>query len=374
MNTSKQINIMVMLVFAAVIAAGAYTIWDPHRATDAKTEQLTKTTDRGAYLFAQNCRTCHGDSGEGGAKGNRLALAPPLNRPDLQGRKAAGGPVDKADKDAAYKLVFNTVTCGRIGKAMPTWGDSQGGPLNPEQIKDLAVFITGGAAWDTSAGYAHEMADSNHIQLTKALDASSKTVFVSLVDPLGKDTFIKIDDELLKVDTVNKDNSSVTVERPQGNTTAAEHKAGASVLVEPALADPSKAAITQPACGQTLPVVAPTTAPVAPTGSPTAAPTPAANAQQLTVVGENIAFDKTTLSANATAPITIKFENKDDGVQHNIHFFKGKDATGQSIGATPLSTGPTAVDTLNLGTLAAGTYFYHCDVHPDIMTGTLTVK
>ena len=48
MNTSKQINIMVMLVFAAVIAAGAYTIWDPHRATDAKTEQLTKTTDRGA--------------------------------------------------------------------------------------------------------------------------------------------------------------------------------------------------------------------------------------------------------------------------------------------------------------------------------------
>jgi plastocyanin/mono/diheme cytochrome c family protein len=371
MNTSKQINIMVMLVFAAVIAAGAYTIWDPHRATDAKAVQLTKTTDRGAYLFAQNCRTCHGDSGVGGAKGNRLALAPPLNRPDLQGRKAAGGPVDKADKDTAYKLVFNTVTCGRIGKAMPTWGDSQGGPLNPEQIKDLAVFITGGEAWDTAAEYAHEMADTNHIRLTKPLDASSTEVFVNLVDPLGKDTFLKIDDELLKVTVVNKDNSSVTVERPQGNTKAAAHQNGATVLVEPALADPAKAAITQPACGQPLPVVQPTT--TGPAGTPTAVPTPAANAQQITIVGENIAFDKTTIDANAGAPITITFDNKDDSVDHNIHFFEGSSASGKSIAATDVVAGP-ATQQLNLGELAAGTYFYHCDVHPDAMQGTLTVK
>ena len=60
-------------MFAAVIATGAYTIWDPHRAADAKDVQLTKTVDRGAYLFAQNCLICHGDMGEGGAKGNRLA-------------------------------------------------------------------------------------------------------------------------------------------------------------------------------------------------------------------------------------------------------------------------------------------------------------
>ena len=29
MNTTKQINIMVALVFIAVITAGAYTMWDP---------------------------------------------------------------------------------------------------------------------------------------------------------------------------------------------------------------------------------------------------------------------------------------------------------------------------------------------------------
>ena len=370
MNTSKQIKIMVLLVFAAVIAAGAYTVWDPHRAADAKSVQLEKTLNRGAYLFAQNCRTCHGDMGEGGAKGNRLSLAPPLNRPDLQGRKALGGPVTKADKDAAYNLVFNTITCGRIGKAMPTWGDSQGGPLNPEQIKDLAIFITTGTDWQTADEYANEASDTNHITLKSDIDASATTMQVNNATPLGADTYIKLDDELIHITKSDANTNTLTVERAAGNTDAAAHKAGVAVLAEPALVtDLSKVAITQPACGQPLPVVQATK----PAGTPTAAATPAANAQTLTVVGENIAFDKTTLSANASAPITIDFDNKDDGVDHNIHFFKGADASGASVGATDVAAGPVK-QTLNLGTLAPGTYYYHCDVHPDAMTGTLTVK
>ncbi len=89
MNTSKQINIMVALVFAAVIAAGAYTIWDPHRAVDAQERQLDKTVNRGAFLFSQNCRVCHGDRGEGGQAANRMtagAAARP-HGPAGQGRE-----------------------------------------------------------------------------------------------------------------------------------------------------------------------------------------------------------------------------------------------------------------------------------------------
>ena len=93
MNTSKQITVMVVLVFIAVLATGAYTLWDPSRATDARATQLQKTVDRGAFTFSQNCRVCHGDAGEGGAASNRLAQAPPLNRPDLQGVK--NGAVDE---------------------------------------------------------------------------------------------------------------------------------------------------------------------------------------------------------------------------------------------------------------------------------------
>lgn len=371
MNTSKQINIMILLVFVAVIAAGAYTIWDPTRASEARTRQLQLTLDRGAYLFAQNCRACHGDAGEGGAKGNRLVLAPPLNRLDLQGRKTAGGPVDLAAQNAAYKLVFNTITCGRVGKAMPTWGDTQGGPLNAEQITDLTIFITNGTAWGTADTYANELSNTSFLTLTKALDSTSTVVAISNVTPLAKDTYIKIDNELMDVTAVDKSAGTVTVQRPSGNTKAAAHKAGAEVLVEPPILDPTKVAITQPACGQLLPPVVPTT--TGPAGTPTAVPTPAANAQKITIVGENILFDKTAITANATAPITITFDNKDAGVPHNIQFFNGNSNTAPSIGMTEIATGPVT-QTLSLGTLKPGTYYYQCDVHPTTMYGTLTVK
>jgi len=286
--------------------------------------------------------------------------------------------------DQAYKLVFNTVTCGRVGKAMPTWGDSQGGPLNPEQIKDLAVFVTQGTSWDVAAEDALHFANSNNLTLTKPLDSSSTEVFISNIAPLGKDTYIKVvkpsestdpsKGELMLISDItdaNKAAGSVTVERPQGNTTAAAHDAGDMVLIEPPIVDPAKAAITQPACGQQLPVVQPTSA--GPAGTPTAAPTPAANAQHLALVGENIQFDTSTLTANAANPIVIDFNNKDDGVEHNVHVFKGTDASGESVGQTDIAAGPTT-QTLDLGTLAPGTYYYHCDVHPDAMTGTLTVQ
>src|SRR4051812_38320268 len=144
MNTSKQINIIVALVFLAVVATGAYTMWDPERASEAKDSQLQRTMERGAFLFAQNCRVCHGDAGEGGATANRLnikgvAVAPALNRPDLQGKDANGG-VSEQNKSQAFTLIVNTITCGRVGKAMPTWGQSQGGTLNDEQIRQLATF------------------------------------------------------------------------------------------------------------------------------------------------------------------------------------------------------------------------------------------
>lgn len=367
MNTSKQIKIMVLMVFISVIAAGAYTVWDPHRAADAKTVQLQKTVDRGGYLFAQNCRACHGDSGEGGSKANRLSLSPPLNRPDLQGKKNADSPVDKAAKDAAYKLVFNTITCGRVGKAMPTWGDSQGGPLNPEQIKDLAIFVTEGTGWDFAAEEAHTLADANHIRLTQQAGSGSATIYVTNAAVLGKDTYLKIDDELLHVSAVQADQNILTVDRGQGNTKAAAHDKGATVLVEPPLLDPAKVAITQPACGQTAPI--PVTSPA---GTPSAPSTPAANAQQLTITASNIAFDKSTLEATAGQPITVTFDNKDNGVPHNIEFFKGADATAPKIAGTDIATGPVT-QTLNLPALDAGTYFFHCVVHPATMNGTLTV-
>jgi plastocyanin len=142
-----------------------------------------------------------------------------------------------------------------------------------------------------------------------------------------------------------------------------------------------------PASG-TRPPATPATTPAVPTqaartpaaGTPSAAATPTAATAaagtpsagtKITVTASNILFDKTALTAPA-GQVTIELVNNDAGVPHNIHFFKGNDATGESVGMTPITTGPTT-DTIAL-TFEKGTYFYQCDVHPTTMTGKLTVS
>jgi plastocyanin len=112
------------------------------------------------------------------------------------------------------------------------------------------------------------------------------------------------------------------------------------------------------------------TAVAAPASTPTAsAPAPAA---QLTVVAASVRF----LQSSLTAPVglvTITFDNRDEGISHNLHVFSGSDAFGAEIGSTEIRAGAVQ-QTLALGELAAGTYFYQCDVHPSRMMGTLTVS
>ena len=64
--------------------------------------------------------------------------------------------------------------------------------------------------------------------------------------------------------------------------------------------------------------------------------------------------------------LTVVVDNRDKGVNHNVHF-----ASVKGSPATDLEEGPSTQQ-LEL-TLAAGTYAYVCDLHTN-MTGTLTVS
>ncbi|MEX2246869.1 MAG: cupredoxin domain-containing protein [Dehalococcoidia bacterium] len=108
-----------------------------------------------------------------------------------------------------------------------------------------------------------------------------------------------------------------------------------------------------------------------PTIAPTVALTPQPAGTTLSIAAVGSVFDVESFEAPAGV-IMIEFDNRDAGVLHNIHVFRGDDATGEDMGATELEVGPL-VQTLQL-TLEPGTYYIVCDAHPTTMQGTLVVQ
>jgi len=127
-----------------------------------------------------------------------------------------------------------------------------------------------------------------------------------------------------------------------------------------------------PAARTTEPTSAPASVPTdapAPTAEATDAP---AQPSEVTLVASSVRFEQQSLAA-AAGEVTIAFDNRDQGLPHNVHVFRGNDASGDDIGSTEIETGAVR-QTLALGDLAAGSYFYQCDVHPSQMTGTLAIS
>jgi plastocyanin len=114
------------------------------------------------------------------------------------------------------------------------------------------------------------------------------------------------------------------------------------------------------------------TPPPRPTGSAPPAGGPATGSTTLQITAFNLLFNPRTLSAPANTPITVRLDNQDVGVLHNFSVYTNSQLTTR-IFIGELITGPNAIN-YNFTTPAAGSYFFRCDVHPDTMTGTLTVR
>jgi plastocyanin len=104
------------------------------------------------------------------------------------------------------------------------------------------------------------------------------------------------------------------------------------------------------------------------TGTPTA-PAPSGSSgsggDAIVIVAKDLKFDKTALTVAADEPVEIVLDNQ-ESVPHNIAI---SDASGASVFKGEIVTGAQVTNAVPA--LAAGTYTFICEVHPD-MKGTIT--
>jgi len=112
------------------------------------------------------------------------------------------------------------------------------------------------------------------------------------------------------------------------------------------------------------------TPPATSTGGPECT---AAQNGALTVTAQGLAFDTNCIEIPAGQKVTIHFDNKDAGTQHNIAIFPNSKDLTHPLFTGDLVTGPDTAD-YTVGPFKPGNdYYFHCDVHPTTMFGTFKV-
>lgn len=86
----------------------------------------------------------------------------------------------------------------------------------------------------------------------------------------------------------------------------------------------------------------------------------------------NIAYSTTSLTL-APGDATIDFKNADTA-PHNVHIYAGADATAPSVFMGNIVPPGGSATYKVTGLTAGSSYFFHCDVHPTQMMGTITVS
>ena len=84
-----------------------------------------------------------------------------------------------------------------------------------------------------------------------------------------------------------------------------------------------------------------------------------------TIVSPDSSFDVTTIHVPVGEPVDFTYDNRHDGVPHNLH------VSGNGLDAlTPVRPGKI-VQELTVTFPEAGRYDYICDIHPDTMRGVV---
>ncbi len=132
-SSARSVGFLAVLII--IVFVSGYYLYDTGipgvyagRQAAAQTDLQVTEVANGYALFEANCARCHGVQGQG-------LVGPPLN--------------DQAKllTHLTPQYLRNVLTvggryvCGNPNSLMPIWSDTNGGPLNYEQIADIIAFI-----------------------------------------------------------------------------------------------------------------------------------------------------------------------------------------------------------------------------------------
>ena len=92
----------------------------------------------------------------------------------------------------------------------------------------------------------------------------------------------------------------------------------------------------------------------------------------ITLVAQNVKFDKNTITVPHGAQVTVTLNNMDSGVPHNFAVYTDSSAS-TSIFKGQIVNGPGTMTYTFTAPSTPGTYYFRCDVHPTTMNGQFIV-
>ncbi|NIO04627.1 MAG: hypothetical protein GTN74_08430 [Proteobacteria bacterium] len=130
----KQITWCFLLTAAIAIFMTIYWIFEPSRLKATTEKMRLEAVERGRPLYLTHCADCHGKNGEGSK------TVSPIN---------SKGFLEEVDDAVIYKMIER----GIPQTGMAPLGDTEGGPLNKEQIENIVTLIRD---WEETAPLLEE--------------------------------------------------------------------------------------------------------------------------------------------------------------------------------------------------------------------------
>jgi len=135
-----------------MVIFGYSALREPTRLDQFTRAELGRSIETGATLFASNCSNCHGVSGKAEecydlATGEQIGCQGlPLNYQPLLCGDTSDRMVAMNWQGTKQAFIQSTISSGRPGTVMPTWSEEFGGPMRPDQVRNLANFVLN---WET---------------------------------------------------------------------------------------------------------------------------------------------------------------------------------------------------------------------------------